>query len=94
MAKIELFKKEYIPSDERCSICGKKRGKFLCDFPLARVQNMHLRDEKTGETDYKNSFKIWTRTCDRLICEDCVIDMGDGIHICKKCSARFLEIVK
>jgi len=65
-----------------CEICKKRQATLLCDMPLMRVKNMHMPNKK-------DSFKEYTVTCDKAICDKCAKDMGNGIHICKTCLEKF-----
>ena len=68
---------------EKCFICRKRQARYLCDMPIARVKNNHI--SYNGKTDYENSFKEYTVTCDKSICEKCSIEINKDIHFCKKC---------
>lgn len=75
-----------------CRICKKKQAKFLCDMPNGRFKNMHIKKEN-GITDYENSFKWETSTCDVEVCEKCAIEIGNDIHFCKRCIERLKNIL-
>lgn len=83
----EVVKPEHFIS---CSICHKRQAKLLCDMPISRTKNLHLK-LPNGLTDYENSFKEYTSTCDRAICEKCAVEVGDGLHFCKKCISELKE---
>ena len=68
----------------KCSICGKRQATILCDMPKGSVKNLHWKNSD-GTTDYKNSFKEYTKTCDREVCEKCCKEVGHDRHICKIC---------
>lgn len=67
-----------------CSICHKRQATLLCDMPLGLEKTMHMRLEN-GLTDYENSFKEFTITCDKPICEKCAVEVNPEIHFCKSC---------
>lgn len=69
----------------KCSICGKRQATFLCDMPIGRIKNLHIKN------DNKNSFKGWTVTCDRAVCEKCAIEVNSGIHFCKHCLSKLKD---
>lgn len=75
-----------------CVICRKKKAEFLCDMPTNRMQPLHLHKEN-GVTDYENSFKWFTVTCDNPICKECAIEVGNDIHFCIGCADRFKKII-
>jgi hypothetical protein len=58
-------------------------------MPDGRVKTMHMR-KSDGTTDYENSFKEFTRTCDKAICSDCSVQVNSGIHFCKDCIKKFI----
>ncbi len=70
-----------------CSICKKRKATILCDMPTSRVHNLHLRNDDNS-TDYKNSFKQYTETCDSPVCEKCALEVGGDIHFCKLCADK------
>ena len=72
---------------KRCIICKKRQATLLCDMPVGRIKNMHFK-LPNGLTDYENSFKEYTNTCDREICEKCAIEVNSGIHFCKICLSK------
>ena len=74
-----------------CSICHKRQAKYLCDMPVGRIKTSHLK-KSNGVTDYENSFKWSTYTCDREICEECAISLGNDIHFCKECMERIKRL--
>ena len=63
-----------------CTICGKKPSKYQCDFPKRYIKV--LIESKTLR-EVRNIEHL--QTCDRYVCEDCSISMGDGIHVCRVC---------
>jgi hypothetical protein len=71
----------------KCQICGKKLATKQCDMPIRRGKHLHLKKEN-GLTDYENSFKEYTTTCDRYICDKCAVSVGDGIDFCLDCFKR------
>lgn len=79
-----------ISPEERCQICGKRKAEFLCDMPKAKTKMLHIKNSD-GTTDYKNSFKIYMRTCDKKICDKCAVDLGNDIHFCKNCMNNILK---
>lgn len=70
-----------------CNICRKRKATLLCDMPVMIYKNMHWKNQD-GTTDYVNSFKQGTFTCDRQICEKCAIEVNSGIHFCKICYSK------
>lgn len=79
--------------EERCDICRKKKAEFLCDMPTFRSKMLHLKKEN-GVTDYENSFKWTTHTCDRKICRECAVEVGGDIHFCKCCMDKLRQIAR
>lgn len=77
----ELIK---VKNFELCSICHKREATLLCDFPIGRIKNFHMR-LPNGLTDYENSFKEYAITCDKRICSKCAVDIGNGLCFCKDC---------
>lgn len=78
--------------EERCDICHKRKAEFLCNMPMFRGKMMHLKKEN-GVTDYENSFKWTTLTCDRKMCSKCATEVGGDIHFCKRCVDRLRKIL-
>lgn len=72
---------------DRCDICHKRKAEFLCDMPIFRSKTLHLKKEN-GVTDYENSFKWVTHTCDAKICRKCAVEVGGDIHFCKRCMSK------
>ena len=72
---------------ELCSICHKREATLLCDFPIGRTKTFHMK-LPNGLTDYNNSFKEYTITCNRPICKECAVNIGNGLHFCKDCYER------
>lgn len=73
-----------------CAICHKRQATILCDFPTGRVKNFHMRNSD-GTTDFENSFKEYTTTCDNPVCSKCAVEIKPGIHFCKKCYEKLKE---
>jgi hydrogenase maturation factor HypF (carbamoyltransferase family) len=67
-----------------CAICHKRPATLLCDMPIGRVKNMHVKTA-AGETDIEKSFKEHTITCDKAVCDKCAKEISKDIHFCKKC---------
>jgi hypothetical protein len=67
-----------------CSICHKRQATILCDMPTGRIKTMHMR-LPNGLTDYENSFKEYTTTCDKAVCEECATEINPGVHFCCEC---------
>lgn len=80
-----------IPQYEICTICRKRKAEYLCDMPTGRAKMLHLK-KPNGVTDYENSFKWYTITCDRAICKECAIEIGNDIHFCKKCMKKIKSL--
>lgn len=78
--------KQILSTEERCDVCHKRKAEYLCDMPINRSHPLHLR--VGGKTDYQNSFKWITNTCDKKICKECAVDMSGDIHFCKDCIKR------
>lgn len=74
---------------EKCDICHKRKAEYLCDMPKFRSKALHLKKDNGiadyGVTDYENSFKWITHTCDAKICCKCAVEVGGDIHFCKQC---------
>ena len=75
-----------------CAICHKRKAKYLCDMPKSRGKTLHLKKEN-GVTDYENSFKWFTDTCDLPICEKCAVEVGGDIHFCKWCIEKLKQLI-
>ena len=75
-----------------CAICHKKQARFLCDMPISRGKTLHIKKEN-GVTDYENSFKWHTSTCDLPICITCAVEVGNDIHFCKDCVSKLKQII-
>ena len=82
---------EILPENERCDICRKRKAKYLCDMPTFRSKTLHIKKEN-GVTDYENSFKWHTHTCDKKICEECAVGLGGDIHFCKDCFEKIRKM--
>lgn len=78
---------------DRCDICHKRKVEFLCDMPTFRSKMLHLKKEN-GVTDYENSFKWITHTCDRKICRKCAVEVGGDIHFCKCCMDKLRRVAR
>ena len=66
----------------KCAICGERQAKILCDMPVGRGKNLHIKNDR------ENSFKEWTITCDKAVCEKCSVEVNPGIHFCKDCLSK------
>ena len=82
----------YIDEYVKCSICNKRKATLLCDMPKQQIMHFHVK-LPIGETDFKNSFKKTTITCDNPICEKCATQVGAGIHFCKSCVTTLKELI-
>lgn len=78
-----------------CSICRKRQAKFLCDMPIGKTKTLHITNRVklpdgayTRVTDFEKSFKEYTITCDRVVCERCAIKVSEDIHFCKICKEK------
>lgn len=78
---------------DKCVICNKRKAEFLCDMPKFRSKMLHLKKEN-GVTDYENSFKTTTCTCDAQICRKCSVEVGGDIHFCKSCMDKLRQIAR
>lgn len=67
-----------------CNICRKRQAIVLCDMPVGTAKTLHVR-MKNGMTDYEDSFKKYTITCDRQVCEKCAVVVDSNFHFCKRC---------
>jgi ribosomal protein L40E len=56
-------------------------------MPIGRAKNLHWK-LPNGLTDFENSFKESTVTCDKPICEKCATEVSKGAHICKDCGKK------
>ena len=81
-----------------CSICHKRQATLLYDMPIGRVKNLHLSTTKKlvdgtyfKSTDYHNSFKEHTLTCDRDVCDKCSKEISIGVHFCKMCLSKLKD---
>lgn len=74
----------------KCSICGKRQATISCDMPIGSIKNLHWK-KLDGTTDYENSFKEYTKTCDRVVCNKCAKEIGYDRHICKICLAKLKD---
>ena len=82
-----------LTANERCQICRKNKAEFLCDMPTGRMRTFHLKNED-GSTDYENSFRWFTNTCDKSICSKCATDIAGDIHFCKKCIEKLKQVIR
>jgi hypothetical protein len=78
---------------QKCAICHKRQATLLCDMPSGRTKTMHMK-KPDGTTDYENSVKEYTNTCDEAICSDCSIEVTPGIHFCKQCMTKLKGSIK
>jgi hypothetical protein len=75
---------------QSCTICHKRQATLLCDMPIGRIKNLHWK-LPNGLTDYDNSFKEYTKTCDKPICEKCSKEVNQGVHFCKICLSKLKD---
>lgn len=75
-----------------CVICRKRQATLMCDMPIARIKNLHVKVD--GLTDFNESFKEYTDTCDKAICEYCAKEVNPGIHFCKDCLTKLNSNLK
>jgi len=73
-----------------CNICHKRIATKLCDMPVRRTKNFHIKIN--GMTDTNLSFKEYTATCDKYICDKCAAEVGNGIHFCKSCMSKLKRV--
>jgi hypothetical protein len=78
---------EFIP----CSICKKRQATLLCDMPMGKIKNLHIK-LPNGLTDYENSYKEYMDTCDREICDKCAVEVNPGVHFCKICMSKLKDL--
>lgn len=62
---------EYIPKNQLCEVCGKRKGKVLCDYTIGEMMST-----KTG---VPAKVRI---TCDRFICRECAVLIAYDTHVC------------
>lgn len=83
----------------KCDLCRRRKATLLCDMPKRVVKNLHITTRKklldgtyVTKTDYENSFKQTTLTCDTQICERCSVLVGDGVHFCRECISKLSKL--
>ena len=81
-----------LPENERYQICRKRKAEFLCDMPVGRMRTLHFKNDDVT-TDYENSFKWLTNTCDKSICSKCATEIAGDIHFCKKCIEKLKRVI-
>lgn len=79
-AKIE------IGNIKTCNVCHKRIATKQCDMPVRIIKNFHIKIN--GMTDTNLSFKEYTATCDKYVCDECAVEVGNGIHFCKTCMKK------
>lgn len=73
-----------------CAICHKRPATILCDMPVGRSKTLHMK-LPNGITDHENSFKEFTITCDRAVCDKCSKEISTGVHFCKMCLSKLKD---
>lgn len=62
---------DIVPYTERCDFCHKKKFTKLCDFV-------------DGHTWTSIDFRQVPNTCDRKICDECAVNLGNDFDFCPK----------
>lgn len=65
---------EFIPEDDLCQFCRKRKATLLCDMPRGKIIG-HARG---------NGFDSHIMTCDRRICTECTTRVN-GFDFCPDC---------
>lgn len=71
-----------------CSVCGKRKATKMCDFPVGKCQYIghpprHLMQQaQNANVAWQKVEMSKTITCDKLLCDECAIQMGNGIDFC------------
>lgn len=65
---------EYIPKDDLCQFCWKRKATLLCDMPRGKIIS-HAKELE---------FKSRIITCDRRICTECTTRVN-GFDFCPEC---------
>ena len=76
------------PTTPLCSICKTRPATKQCDFPLRKTyyighppRSLMLQAQKNN-TAFQKVEMATTHTCDKLLCDECAITMGNGIDFC------------
>ena len=65
---------EFIPKDDLCQFCWKRKATLLCDMPRGK-NIIHAKELE---------FKSRIITCDRRICTECTTRVN-GFDFCPEC---------
>lgn len=65
---------EFIPEDDLCQFCRKRKATLLCDMPHSTI----VRHARGSE------FESRIITCDRRICTECTTRVN-GFDFCPEC---------
>lgn len=65
---------EFIPEEDRCQFCRKRKATLLCDMPRGKI----IRHAK------ELGFESHIITCDRRICTECTTRVN-GFDFCSEC---------
>ena len=71
-----------------CSVCHKRPATKLCDFPIGHAHYIghpprHLMQQaQNADVAWKKVDMHCTITCDKLLCDECSVQMGNDIDFC------------
>lgn len=66
---------EFIPEEDRCQFCRKRKATLLCDMPRGKIIAPYARN--LGLENH-------IITCDRRICTECTTRVN-GFDLCPNC---------
>jgi hypothetical protein len=66
---------EFIPEEDRCQFCRKRKATLLCDMPRGKIIAPYARNL---------GFENHIMTCDRRICTECTTRVN-GFDLCPNC---------
>lgn len=88
-----------LPDKPRCQFCKKRTATKQCDMPIGRKKNLHISETiKLPEgayvkvTDYEKSFKEYTLTCDKYLCDKCATSISKEVDFCPSCMKKIKNI--
>lgn len=71
-----------------CSICKTRPATKQCDFPTRKTYYIGhpprylMLQAQSFNTAFQKIEMATTHTCDKLLCDECAITMGNGIDFC------------
>lgn len=71
-----------------CSVCRKRPATKLCDFPIGHAYYIGhpprylMQQAKSVDVAWKKVDMHRIITCDKLLCDECSIQMGNDIDFC------------